>query len=134
MREEYVHGAEPADAVRSGFAHSARVVTSAALIMISVFTSFITSNEQLIKPMAFAFAVGVFCDAFLVRMTMVPALLSVLGRSAWWLPKWLGRIVPKVDIEGASLGSVEPEADGSGDGGEGGGGVDTRREKLVSAR
>ena len=107
MREEYVHGAEAGDAVRGGFAHSARVVTAAALIMISVFTSFIASNEQLIKPMAFAFAVGVFCDAFLVRMTMVPALLAVLGRSAWWLPKWLGRVVPNVDIEGASLYAVD---------------------------
>jgi len=57
--------------------------------------------------MAFAFAVGVFCDAFLVRMTMVPALLAVLGRSAWRLPKWLGRVVPNVDIEGASLHAVD---------------------------
>ena len=104
MREEYVHGAEAGDAVRGGFANSARVVTAAALIMISVFTSFIASNEQMIKPMAFAFAVGVFCDAFLVRMTLVPALLAVLGRAAWWLPGWLGRLVPNVDIEGASLG------------------------------
>jgi RND superfamily putative drug exporter len=103
MREEFVHGAEAGDAVRGGFAHSARVVTAAALIMISVFASFIASNEQMIKPMAFAFAVGVFCDAFLVRMTMVPAILALLGRRAWWLPGWLGRIVPRVDIEGASL-------------------------------
>jgi len=107
MREEYVHGAEAGDAVRGGLAHSARVVTAAALIMISVFTSFIASNEQLIKPMALGFAVGVFCDAFLVRMTMVPALLAVLGRSAWRLPKWLGRVVPNVDIEGASLHAVD---------------------------
>ena len=129
MREEYVHGADPGEAVRSGFTYSARVVTSAALIMIAVFTSFITSNEQLIKPMAFAFAVGVFCDAFLVRMTMVPALLSVLGRSAWWLPNWLGRIVPTVDIEGTSLGAAEAEA---GQGGSGGG-DDTREQELVPA-
>jgi len=128
MREEYVHGAEPGDAVRTGFAHSARVVTSAALIMISVFTS----NEQMIKPMASAFAVGVFCDAFLVRMTMVRALLSVFGRSAWWLPRRLGRIVPKVDIEGTSLAPVRPEASGaSGAGGSGGG--DTREQELVPA-
>ena len=126
MREEYVHGSEPGDAVRGGFAHSARVVTAAALIMISVFTSFIASNEQTIKPMAFAFAVGVFCDAFLVRMTLVPALLSVLGRSAWWLPKWLGRIVPTVDIEGASLHAAQREPSGSG-------GDDTREQELVPA-
>jgi RND superfamily putative drug exporter len=113
MREEHVHGAQPGEAVRGGFANSARVVTAAALIMISVFTSFIASNEQMIKPMAFAFAVGVFCDAFLVRMTLVPAVLAVLGRSAWWMPRWLGRIVPKVDIEGASLSRLAGSEDAS---------------------
>jgi len=111
MQEEFAHGEEPLAAVRGGFAHSARVVTAAALIMISVFASFVFSNQQTIKPMGFAFAVGVFCDAFLVRMTMVPAILAVLGRSAWWLPKWLGRFVPNVDIEGASLPPVAALAD-----------------------
>jgi RND superfamily putative drug exporter len=123
MREEYVHGAEPGAAVRGGFANSARVVTAAALIMISVFTSFIASNEQMIKPMAFAFAIGVFCDAFLVRMTLVPALLAALGRAAWWLPGWLARIVPRVDIEGAALRRAAAPADAA-EGAQGAGGTD----------
>ena len=103
MREEYSHGEEPQDALRTGFAHSARVVTAAALIMICVFSSFIASNNQTIKPMGFAFAIGILCDAFLVRMTLVPAIMSLLGRAAWWLPGWLDRILPHVDIDGTNL-------------------------------
>jgi RND superfamily putative drug exporter len=134
MREEHVHGAEAGAAVRGGFANSARVVTAAALIMMSVFTSFIASNQQMIKPMAFAFAIGVFCDAFLVRMTLVPALLAVLGKSAWWLPRWLDRLVPKVDIEGTSLGRVAVAADHAGDGDDGSGSDDdTSEHRLVPA-
>ena len=123
MREEYTHGKEPQDALRTGFAHSARVVTAAALIMICVFSSFIASDNQTIKPMGFAFAIGILCDAFLVRMTLVPAIMSLLGRAAWWLPGWLDRILPHVDIDGANLpamarnedeaapGLLEPSAD-----------------------
>jgi len=104
MREEHVHGQDAQAAVHTGFRHGSRVVTAAALIMISVFSSFVFSNQQMIKPMAFAFAVGILCDAFLVRMTLVPAVLSLLGRAAWWLPSWLDRLIPHVDIEGANLG------------------------------
>ena len=104
MREEHVHGHGAQQCLHTGFRHGARVVTAAALIMVSVFSSFIFSNQQMIKPMAFAFAVGILCDAFLVRMTLVPAVLSLLGRAAWWLPGWLGRLLPHVDIEGARLG------------------------------
>jgi RND superfamily putative drug exporter len=103
MREEFVHGQDAEAALHTGFKHGARVVTAAALIMVSVFSSFIFSNQQMIKPMAFAFAVGILCDAFLVRMTLVPAVLSLLGRAAWWLPDWLGRLIPHVDIEGSNL-------------------------------
>lgn len=103
MREEHVHGQGAQQCLHTGFRHGARVVTAAALIMVAVFSSFIFSNQQMIKPMAFAFAVGILCDAFLVRMTLVPAVLSLLGRAAWWLPGWLGRLLPHVDIEGTKL-------------------------------
>ncbi|GAA4360642.1 MMPL family transporter [Angustibacter luteus] len=103
MHEEVSHGATPTDAVRDGFRHSARVVTAAGLIMISVFSGFILPSDPIIKSIGLAFAAGILIDAFLVRMTLIPAVMTVLGKSAWWLPRWLDRIVPNVDIEGASL-------------------------------
>ncbi|XVU26372.1 MMPL family transporter [Actinoplanes sp. CA-054009] len=102
-REEFVHGATPDEAVISGVKHGARVVTAAALIMISVFAGFILADDAIIKSLGFALAFGVAVDAFLVRMTIVPAVLSLLGRSAWWLPRWLDRALPNVDIEGEKL-------------------------------
>jgi len=84
MREEHVHGAEPTPAVRLGFAHGARVVLAAALIMISVFSSFVFSGSAQIGPIAFALAIGILFDALVVRMTMIPAAMTLLGRSAWW--------------------------------------------------
>jgi RND superfamily putative drug exporter len=103
MREDYVHGASPQRAIITGFRHGARVVTAAAIIMISVFSGFVASHELLIKSMGFALALGVLVDAFVVRMTIVPAVMSLLNRSAWWLPRWIDRILPKVDIEGERL-------------------------------
>ncbi|SDE57134.1 putative drug exporter of the RND superfamily [Blastococcus fimeti] len=103
MREEYVHGATPDEAVVGGMRHGTRVVTAAALIMISVFAGFILSGEPIIKTMGFALAFGVAVDAFLIRMTIVPAVLSLLGRWAWWLPAWLDRLLPNVDVEGEKL-------------------------------
>ncbi|WP_086847559.1 MMPL family transporter [Amycolatopsis kentuckyensis] len=103
MREEHVHGAEPQEAMVTGFRHGARVVVAAALIMISVFAGFILAESSLIQSIGFALAFGVLVDAFVVRMTLVPAVMSLLGRSAWWLPKWLDRILPDVDVEGEKL-------------------------------
>ena len=103
MREEFVHGTLPHDAVRAGFAHGARVVLAAALIMISVFTSFVFGGETLIAPMAFALAVGIALDALVIRMCVIPAVLALLGRSAWWLPRWLDRALPNVDLEGSRI-------------------------------
>jgi RND superfamily putative drug exporter len=103
MREDYVHGAEPTEAVVGGFRHGARVVTAAALIMISVFAGFVFSGETMIMSMGFAMAFGVAVDAFVVRMTVVPAVMSLLGRSAWWIPRWLDRVLPDVDVEGEKL-------------------------------
>ncbi|MFI7403387.1 MMPL family transporter [Streptomyces sp. NPDC049541] len=103
MREAYVHGETPGQAVVTGFRHSARVVAAAAAIMIAVFGGFITSSESMIKMIGFGLAVAVFFDAFVVRMAIVPAVLGLLGKKAWWLPKWLDRAVPNVDVEGEGL-------------------------------
>ncbi|MEU6646813.1 MMPL family transporter [Saccharomonospora sp. NPDC046836] len=119
MREEHVHGAEPLDTVVTGFSHGARVVSAAAIIMISVFAGFILSPEPLVRQIGFGLAFAVFIDAFVVRMTLVPAVLALIGRSAWWLPRWLDRILPNVDVEGAKLqhrlteGEAEPEPVGA---------------------
>ncbi|MGX6607685.1 MMPL family transporter [Micromonosporaceae bacterium Da 78-11] len=102
-REEYVHGAAPNDAIVSGMRHGARVVTAAALIMMSVFAGFILADDAIIKSIGFALAFGVAVDAFIVRMTIVPAVLSLLGKAAWWLPRWLDRLLPNVDVEGEQL-------------------------------
>jgi RND superfamily putative drug exporter len=103
MREAYVHGEKPSQAVVTGFKHGARVVTAAAVIMMAVFAGFIGSSESMVKMIGFGLAIAVFFDAFLVRMALVPAVLALLGRRAWWLPKWLDRVLPNVDVEGEGL-------------------------------
>ena len=103
MREAYVHGAAADEAVVDGFRHSSRVVVAAAIIMASVFAGFIFSSEAVVKSMGVALAVGVLIDAFLIRMLVGPALMSLLGRRTWALPRWLDRITPSVDVEGESL-------------------------------
>lgn len=106
MREAFVHGEDARQAVRSGFKHAAPVVTAAAIIMTSVFSGFIFSHLTMVRPLGFALAFGVLIDAFVVRMTIIPAAMHLLGRSAWWIPKWLDRILPDVDVEGARLVSL----------------------------
>jgi RND superfamily putative drug exporter len=103
MREAYAHGAPARLAVAQGFRAGRSVVIAAALIMISVFGGFIASESVMIKSIGFGLALGVLFDAFVVRMLLVPALMHLLGRSAWWLPRWLDRITPNVDVEGAAL-------------------------------
>ncbi|GAA2375419.1 MMPL family transporter [Streptomyces cuspidosporus] len=103
MREAYVHGERPGQAVVTGFKHGARVVTAAAVIMISVFAGFIGSSESMVKMIGFGLAIAVFFDAFIVRMAIVPAVLALLGKSAWWLPRWLDKALPNVDVEGEGL-------------------------------
>ncbi|HEY0449689.1 MMPL family transporter [Actinophytocola sp.] len=103
MREEYVHGAPAGEAMVAGFRHGARVVVAAALIMTSVFAGFVLAQDSLIQSIGFALAVGVAVDAFVVRMTIVPAVMSLLGKRAWWLPRWLDRLLPNVDVEGEKL-------------------------------
>lgn len=117
MREAYVHGEKPHQAIVTGFRHGARVVTAAAVIMIAVFSGFIGSSESMIKMIGFGLAIAVFFDAFVVRMAIVPAVLALLGKKAWWLPKWLDRALPNVDVEGEGLRSAEEKGQGPGDGG-----------------
>ncbi|MBL3699379.1 MMPL family transporter [Leucobacter luti] len=103
IREEYVHGANAQQAIRRGFVGSAKVVTAAALIMFAVFAAFVPEGDPSIKVIALGLAVGVFVDAFIVRMTLVPAILALLGDRAWWMPRWLSRILPSFDVEGEGL-------------------------------
>ncbi|MDQ0892725.1 MMPL family transporter [Agromyces ramosus] len=103
MREEFVKTGEPRKAIVHGFQHAARVVTAAALIMFFVFFAFVPEGSGVIKGIAFALAIGVAFDAFLVRMTLVPAAMALAGKGAWWLPKWLEKRLPNVDIEGEGL-------------------------------
>ncbi|WP_405985900.1 MMPL family transporter [Streptomyces sp. NBC_00872] len=103
MREAYVHGERPGEAIVTGFRHGARVVSAAAVIMIAVFAGFIGSSESMIKMIGFGLAIAVFFDAFVVRMAIVPAVLALLGGKAWWLPRWLDRALPNVDVEGEAL-------------------------------
>ncbi|MEU3454493.1 MMPL family transporter [Micromonospora sp. NPDC006766] len=103
MREDFVHGDTARQATINGMGHGARVVTAAALIMISVFGGFVFLHDPVIKSMGFALAVGVAIDAFVVRMTIVPAVMSLLNNAAWWIPRWLDRVLPNIDIEGESL-------------------------------
>jgi RND superfamily putative drug exporter len=103
MREAYVHGAPARLAVARGFRAGRTVVTAAALIMVSVFGGFVFSESTMIRSIGFGLAFGVLVDAFVVRMLLMPALMHLLGRSAWWIPRWLDRLLPNVDVEGAAL-------------------------------
>jgi RND superfamily putative drug exporter len=103
IRESYIHTGEPQRAVVEGLTSSARVITAAALIMISVFGAFVLGDEIEIKMFGIGLATAVFLDATVVRMLIVPAAMTLLDKAAWWLPKWLDRIIPNVDIEGEAL-------------------------------
>jgi RND superfamily putative drug exporter len=103
MREDYVHSGKARASIETGFLGSAKVVTAAAIIMFAVFAAFVPEGDVNIKPIALGLAVGVFIDAFIVRMTFVPAVLALLGEKAWWIPRWLDRSLPSFDVEGEGL-------------------------------
>lgn len=115
MREEFVHDPDAKSpdratrrraaqrAVRSGFTGSAKVVTAAGLIMFAVFVAFVPEGDSSLKPIALGLAAGIAIDAFLVRMTLIPALMAILGERAWELPAWLEKMLPSVDIEGEAV-------------------------------
>ncbi|MGY1746337.1 MMPL family transporter [Blastococcus sp. SYSU D00695] len=107
MHEAHRSGSDPLGAIRTGFRQAAPVVVAAALIMFSVFAGFVPAGEATIKMIAFALAMGILFDAFVVRMVLVPAALALLGERAWWLPRWLGWL-PQLDVEGAGLQAATP--------------------------
>ncbi len=102
MHEAHTKGAPAREAITSGFHRAAPVVVAAAASMFSVFAGFVPTGDAQVKPFAFGLAVGIIFDAFVVRMVFVPAVMSLLGRAAWWLPSWLGWI-PQLDAEGSAL-------------------------------
>ncbi|MET0955064.1 MAG: MMPL family transporter [Cryobacterium sp.] len=108
MRESFTHGAPARLAVQRGVHAGRTVVIAAALIMASVFSGFVFSNSVMIQSIGFGLAIGVLLDAFVVRLLIIPAVLDRLGDAAWGLPKWLDRILPNVDVEGASLERTHP--------------------------
>ncbi|MFD6344351.1 MMPL family transporter [Streptomyces roseolus] len=110
MREHHEHGKDAAEAVVQGVSSSARVVVAAALIMVAVFGGFVFNGDPIVKAIGFSLAFGVFVDAFVVRMTLVPAAMALLGRRAWSMPRRLDRLLPDVDIEGARLPAAVPAA------------------------
>ncbi|WP_342421670.1 MMPL family transporter [Paenibacillus sp. FSL E2-0178] len=103
MREAYVHGRRGNDSVVHGYDLASRVVLAAGVIMVSVFFGFIFAPDAMIKQIGFALAFGILIDAFIIRMTLVPAVMAVFGDKAWWLPKWLDRLLPNLDVEGDKL-------------------------------
>ena len=103
MRESYVHGHHGTESVIHGYDQASRVVVAAAVIMVSVFAGFIFAHDIMIKQIGFALAVGILIDAFIIRMALVPAVMAVFGDKAWWLPKWLDRLLPNLDVEGDKL-------------------------------
>jgi RND superfamily putative drug exporter len=103
IRESYIHTRDPRHAIVAGGAAAARVVVAAAVIMTAIFASFLLSADTTIKSLAVALAIGVACDALVVRLTIVPAVLTLAGHHAWYLPRWLNRILPDLDIEGTSV-------------------------------
>ncbi|MCW4385994.1 MMPL family transporter [Salinibacterium sp. SYSU T00001] len=103
MREAFVHGIPARAAVIAGRRNARAVVTAAAIIMISVFGGFMFSHLTMVRPLGFGLAIGVLFDAFIVRLLLVPALMHLVGEKAWWMPRWLDRILPNADVEGAAL-------------------------------
>jgi RND superfamily putative drug exporter len=107
VREEYVASHDNHTAVVRGISSTARVITSAALIMIAVFLAFVSGEDAATKMFGLGLATAIFIDATLVRMVLVPATMTLLGDANWWLPGWLDRLLPRIDLDGAQR-LVEP--------------------------
>jgi uncharacterized membrane protein YdfJ with MMPL/SSD domain len=103
MREHFVHTGRAKESIVEGYSQSGRVVIAAATIMISVFGAFVLDPDPILKSIGLALAFGVLVDAFIVRLTLVPAVMALLGKAAWWMPKRLDRLVPNLDVEGEGL-------------------------------
>src|SRR6266702_942059 len=103
IKEEFTRNGDARRAVQRGTALSARVVTAAAMIMFSIFVAFMFTNDPTIKAIGFSFAVGVFLDAFVVRLTLVPAVMAIVHSRLWYHPEWFAKYIPDPDIEGLRL-------------------------------
>lgn len=114
MREAFARGVPPQAAVAKGVTAAQSVVIAAALIMMAVFGGFIFADATIVRSIGFGLAFGVLIDAILVRLLLMPALMHLLGKAAWWVPKWLDRVLPDVDIEGSALARPGGDRDGSG--------------------
>ncbi|MFJ3803044.1 MMPL family transporter [Streptomyces sp. NPDC090088] len=108
MREAHLHGATPSDATVTGFARAGTVVVAAATIMVSVFAGFVFNAQPMIKQAGFALAAGILIDAFVIRMTFIPATMALAGERAWWIPGPLDRLLPDLDVEGDKLAQKIP--------------------------
>nr|WP_237508821.1 MMPL family transporter [Streptomyces sp. SID8382] len=108
MREARIHGAGPRDATVTGFAQASAVVVAAATIMVSVFAGFIFNAQPMIKQAGFALAVGILIDAFIIRLTFIPATMALTRDKAWWIPAWLNHLLPDLDVEGDKLAQEIP--------------------------
>jgi len=108
IREEYTHGLSPKEAIVSGVTKSGPVLVAAALIMAFVFGGFASSTMTFAAETAFGLLIGVLADALLVRMVIMPALLSLVGEAAWWMPRWMQKIVPNIEAEGHALSAGQP--------------------------
>jgi RND superfamily putative drug exporter len=116
MQEHYRESGRPVRAVIDGLASTGRVITSAAMIMVCVFISFVLNGDPVVKEFGVGLAVAIAIDATVVRCLLVPAVMTLLGRASWWMPAWLDRILPRISIEGeeyfarqdASSGALEP--------------------------
>jgi RND superfamily putative drug exporter len=112
IREEYDRSGDNATAVADGLAATARVITAAAAIMVIIFSSFVLGDDPFVKMFGLGLAVAVFVDATVVRMVLVPATMELLGEANWWLPRWLDRRLPRLDLEGPAPQVAVPAAGG----------------------
>lgn len=103
MREVYTHTGNPKEAILAGMRDSGKVVAAAGLIMIAVFFGFMLMPDPMVKAIGMSLAFGVLFDAFVVRLTIVPAVMTLMGKAAWYMPKWLDKILPNIDVEGESI-------------------------------
>ena len=100
MKEHFKETGDARAAVVQGVANTGRVITSAAAIMVCVFTSFVLVEDPVVKEFGIGLAVAIAIDSTLVRCLLVPAVMVLMGKWAWWMPRWLGRLVPHISIEG----------------------------------
>ena len=110
IREEFLRTGDSRESVATGVAKTARVITAAALIMISVFLGFVITPNPTVKMMGIGMAAAVLVDATIVRLLLVPATMELLGAANWWLPKWLDRVLPHLDLEGSADSEAAPAA------------------------